>query len=153
MTPQEIAADLRSRAFNMEPMREQCSPTEPFGFINEFWQGSAVVTLAAFETGDVSLYFSTGGGILGGVGKPELAELARKVIGELGEIVPDLERTDETRIPEAGEFCFYVLTPSGRFAARAKATEMVARDGAVVKLVRLGGALITKVREVNQKTA
>lgn len=150
MKPEEVAAGLRSRAFNLVLAREDDPPTLPFGFINEFRQGPAVVTLAAFKTGDVSLYFSSGGGILGGIGRPQLAKLAVEVIGELEALLPELTRTDAMDPPEPGEFCYYVLTPSGRFAARARATDTVPRDGAIVKLVRLSGALMTKLREVSQ---
>lgn len=153
MTPAEVAADLRSKAFNMKPLNAAASSTSPFGLINEFRQGNVIVTLAAFATGDVSMYLSTGGGILGGVGQQELAALARKAIGELQPLLPQLARTDETNPPEVGEFCFYVLTPIGRFAARARTTDMVAREGAIVKLVHLGGALLTTLREVSQRTA
>lgn len=150
MSPSEIAAELRRNAFNWDLASDTAGSNEPFGLINEFRQGEAVVTLAAFQTGDVSLYFSTGGGIIGGVGREELAQLARETVAELEPIVSQMTRSDEIAPPQPGEICFYVLTPAGRFTARARVTDMVAPNGPIVKLVRLSGALMTKVREANQ---
>src|SRR5438128_2156164 len=106
MSPAEIAAQLRENALNMKLGGTSDEPAAPFGLINEFRQGEAVITLAAFKTGDVSLYFSSGGGIIGGVGQPELAQLARSTIGELGAFLPQLERSDAADPPRAGEICF-----------------------------------------------
>lgn len=147
MDPQQVASGLRANAFSMMLAREGDSSTEPFGFINEFRQGDTVVTLIAFKTGDVSLYFSTGGGILGGRGRPELAELARQTIEKLAPVVAQLNRTDDMEVPGPSEISFYILTPSGRYSIRAKTTDMVSRDGTIVQLARLAGALMTKVRE------
>lgn len=155
MTPMEISANLRNNALNMQfsaPTPASLSSAVPFGLVCEFRQGDAVVTIAAFHTGDVSLYFSTGGGILGGVARPDLSALARAAIDALPPLLPHLQRSDATEPPEPGEWCFYVLTPSGRFTARAKASDRVTRDGPIVKLVELSGALLTKIREADQAT-
>jgi hypothetical protein len=85
--------------------------------------------------------------MIGGVGRPELAALAKETIAQLAPLATQLTLDDATEPPEAGEICFYVLTPGGRYTARAKTTDMVTRDGPIVKLVHLCGALLTKVRE------
>jgi hypothetical protein len=74
----------------------------PFGLVGDFGQGEMAATLAAFRTGDVSLYLSTGGGILGGIGRPELAALAKESIAALAPLVPQLTRDDATELPGAG---------------------------------------------------
>jgi hypothetical protein len=157
MTPAEIAARLRQNAleFRFDGMaaEETAGSPVPFGLVSEFRQGEAVVTMAAFQTGDVSLYFSTGGGILGGIGRPELAALAKESVAALAPMVSQLTRDDASEPPGPGEICFYVLTPGGRFTARAMTSDMVKRDGPIVQLVRLSGALLTKVREAEQRPA
>jgi hypothetical protein len=67
MTPTEMSAELRRRALDAPPFDGVESEDEPYGMITEFVQGQTVVTLAAFATGDVSLYFSTGGGSSAGL--------------------------------------------------------------------------------------
>lgn len=50
--------------------------------------------MAAFAIGDLSLYFSSGGGILGGVQNANVAEMVRKTIPLLGPLTAQLERSD-----------------------------------------------------------
>jgi hypothetical protein len=61
--------------------------------------------------------------------------------------VPQLERSDATDLPQPGDFYFYVLTPGGRRVCRVNAAGTAPANGPEVKLIRLGGALLTKVRE------
>ena len=146
MTPAEIAAHLRRQALDMPPFDASASADKPYGFITEFRQRETVVTAAAFATGDASLYFSTGGGIIGLVGKPEVAALARSTVEAVVPLVTQLERSDATDPPGSGDFCFYVLTPGGRHTCRINAGGTAQRDGPEVKLIRLSGALLTKIR-------
>ena len=147
MTPAEVSADLRRLALDTPPFDPATPPDEPYGFITEFRQSGAVVTLAAYSTGDVSLYFSTGGGIIGGIGKSEVKELAHSIIESVRPLVSQLEQSAKTEEPGDGEYCFYLLTPAGRRVCRINASGTARADGPEVKLIRLGGALLTKVRE------
>ena len=99
MTPAEMSAGLRRRAFDMQPFDASAPADEPFGFISEFLQGETVVTMTAFSTGDTSVYFSTGGGIIGLIGKPEVAQLARSTVEALRPLVGKLERSEVTDPP------------------------------------------------------
>lgn len=147
MTPAEVSADLRRQALEMSPFDTATPADEPYGFITEFRQGEAVVTMTAFATGDASLYFSTGGGLIGLIGKADIAELARTTVEALRPLAPQLERSDSTDPPEPGDFCFYVLTPAGRRICRINASGTARRDSPEVALVGLSGALLTKIRE------
>lgn len=151
MTSAQVSADLRRMALDARPFDPAAPPDEPYGFITEFLQSGAVVTLAAFSTGDVSLYFSTGGGIIGGVGKSELKALAQSTIEAARPLALELELSPSTNEPADGEYCFYLLTSAGRRVCRIKASGSARPDGPEVKLIRLGGALLTKVRETSSK--
>ena len=146
MTPAEIAAHLRRQALEMPPFDAGAAADKPYGFITEFRQGETVLTVTAFATGDASLYFSTGGGIIGLVGKPEVAALARSTVEALGPLVKQLERSNAIDPPGSGDFCFYALTPGGRRTCRINAGGTAPRDGPEVKLIRLSGALLTRIR-------
>jgi hypothetical protein len=147
MTPAEVSANLRRRALDMPTFDATAPDDEPYGFISEFRQGETVVTMTAFATGDASLYFSTGGGLIGMIGKPEVAELARSTVAAMRELAPRLELSDSTDPPGSGDYCFYVLTPAGRRICRLNASGTARRDSPEVKLIGLGGALLTNIRE------
>ena len=87
MTPAEMSEGLRRQALDMQPFDAGAGADDPFGFISEFVQGETVVTMTAFSTGDASVYFSTGGGIIGLIGKPEVAQLARSTVEALRPLV------------------------------------------------------------------
>src|SRR5207302_6872899 len=98
-TPAEVGATLRRQALEMRldtggSERGTGTPMS-FGLIHEFWQRDVLVTLAAFRTGDLSLYFSNGGGILGGIQHENIAQIVRKTIPLLGPLTPQLERSDD----------------------------------------------------------
>jgi hypothetical protein len=147
MTPAEMSAGLRRRAFEMQPFAASAPADEPSGFVSEFLQGETVVTMTAFSTGDASVYFSTGGGIIGLIGKPEVAQLARNTVKALRPLVGKLERSDVTNPPGAGDYCFYLLTPAGRRICCLNVRDTAGRDSPEVKLIGLGGALLAKIRE------
>ena len=122
MTPGEVSAGLRRAAFETEQALEPATTpnglARSFGLIHEFRQGDVVVTMAAFRTGDLSLYFSSGGGILGGIQHEKVAEMVRKTVPLLAPLAPQLERSDDFKEPAPGEVCFYILTTKGRYCSR-----------------------------------
>jgi hypothetical protein len=147
MTPAEVSAGLRRQALETPPFDPNAPADEPYGLIVDFLQGETVVTMTAFATGDASLYLSTGGGVIGLIGKPQVAELARSTVEALRPLAVQLERSDVTDAPRAGDFCFYVQTPGGRRVCRLNASETASRDSAKVKLIDLGGKLLSRIRE------
>lgn len=146
-----MSADLRRLALNTPPFDPTARADEPYAVITEFLQGETVVTMSAFATGDASIYFSTGGGIIGLVGKPDVAALARQAVADIAGLASRLDRSDALDPPGQGEFCFYVLTPGGRRVCRVHASGTAQKDGPEVQLIRSTGALLTKIREVSAK--
>lgn len=154
-TPEELGATLRRKAFETRletaPESGRGTPSS-YGLIYEFWQRDVLVTLAAFKTGDLSLYFSQGGGILGGIGHENVAQLVRKTMPLLGPLTPQLQRSDEIEPPRPGEMTFTVLTDQGRFRSRFDA--MPERDirNANFQLLALSQGLISELRKAGEAT-
>ena len=152
--PDDVAAELRLMAFEtkhgVEPARGGDGGPRSFGLIHEFWQGRTMVTMAAFATGDLSLYFSTGGGILGGIEHANVAETVRKTIPLLGPLTAQLERSDAVDPPAPGEVTFTVLTDQGRF--RSVLNAMPAKDikDPNFQMLALAQGLIGELRKVSE---
>jgi len=121
-----------------------------FGLIHEFWQRGVLVTLAAFNTGDLSLYFSNGGGILGGIQHENVAELVRKTIPLLGPLTPQLERSDDIEPPAQGEVTSTILTDEGRFRSRLNAMPEARKEDVNFQLLALSQGLITELRKASE---
>jgi hypothetical protein len=153
-TPEEIGAKLRHDAFEtrleVEPAQTSNGLPRSFGLIHEFWQQGVVVTMAAFKTGDLSLYFSNGGGILGGIQQDKVAEMVRKTIPLLGGLTPQLERSDEMEPPAPGEVTFTVLTTEGRYRSRVSAMPERNLENANFQLFALSQGLISELRKASE---
>jgi hypothetical protein len=152
-TPEEVGATLRRKAFEtrLETASKSRSATpSSYGLIYEFWQRDVLATLAAFSTGDLSLYFSHGGGILGGIGHENVAEMVRKTMPLLGPLTPQLRRSDEIEPPKPGETTFTILTDQGRFRSRLDAMPERDRENANFQLLALSQGLITELRKARE---
>lgn len=148
---------MRLRAFEMrlDTGRAQRAANGPvsFGLIHEFWQRGVLVTLAAFSTGDLSLYFCHGGGILGGIQHDRVAEMVRKTIPLLAPLTRQLERSDDIEPPKPGEITFTILTDEGRFRSRLEAMPERNKENANFQLRALSQGLITELRKASKAAA
>jgi hypothetical protein len=84
-----------------------------YGALMEFLIDGDTVTVAAFATGDGSIYFSPGGGMIGGIEIPTVADAAKQLVAAAGQVAADLPKVDSFPRPEGAEIRFYILTPDG----------------------------------------
>lgn len=109
--------NLRQMAFNL-PTEKIVSSDLPeknkaYGIIMDWESSEGLATMPAFETGDVSMYLSTGGGIIGG-GNYERVQNAVQEYIKLGhQFLPIAKGTNATPTPENGNVRFYFLTQNG----------------------------------------
>ncbi len=89
-----------------------------YGVLMEMGRPEGAVTLATFITGDVSLYFSTGGGILGGIGYEKVSNAAIEFNKKADEFVPKSKKTTVFPSPSVGKTIFYILTKDGIYTVQ-----------------------------------
>ncbi|RZJ28998.1 MAG: hypothetical protein EON85_07840 [Brevundimonas sp.] len=107
-------AGLRSQALSTTAAEIGVATTLPaYGALIEFLIDGETVTLVAFATGDGSLYFSPGGGMIGGIEIPAVADAAKAFVTAAGGIAPTLPKTETFPHPQGEEIRFYVLTSEG----------------------------------------
>lgn len=73
----------------------------------------AAVTLVALGDGMASLYFSTGGGVMGDSARASVSAAAKHLIEVAANHAPAFTRATEFPLPETGAVLFYVLTATG----------------------------------------
>ena len=109
----EIYLQLRNAAFNATPeelrLRIEREDT-PFGVLMEQDHGGQTATLTAFATGDASLYFSTGGGMIGGAGHESIAAAAKQSVEEADHVLDLMRPVTDFFRPSGDDVYFYVLT-------------------------------------------
>ncbi len=72
-------------------------------------------TLLAVVDGSVSLYTSTGGGILGAGGYPSVRRRAMHFLSTAEQYLEEFQKTSEYPLPGPGRTKFYLMTFSGTF--------------------------------------
>src|SRR6185369_7348979 len=80
----------------------------------------AVATLAAVVDGSASLYFSNGGGIIGGGEKPGPNAAARKLVAQAAKFEAACALATEFPLPQKAHTRFYIITQSGVLTAEAR---------------------------------
>ncbi len=81
MSPADAIRGLREMALSMRPaelrLPRDWDPNAPYGIVMDMSIDEVVVTVISFASGDASLYFSTGGGVLGGGGHSPVRDAAK----------------------------------------------------------------------------
>jgi hypothetical protein len=125
--------------------------TEIYGVIMDWGLGEGTATLVAFKTGEASLYFSSGAGIIGGGGhdnvKREIAEYIKMAEGYL----VNTSRTETTLLPSANEIKFYFLTNKGKYSGVEKMKNIESEKSDWLNLFEEANKLIAEIRIASEK--
>lgn len=84
-----------------------------YGVLMEMACPEGVITLVTFVTGDASLYFGNGGGVIGGVGYDVVKKAAVDLNNKADQFVPSCIKTSFFPSPSLGQTIFYILTTEG----------------------------------------
>jgi hypothetical protein len=158
LTPQERAevyAKLRKQALRMTPrllgIKTTPDGVQPYGILMETGYPEAVATLTSFSSGDASLYFSKGGGVIGGIGHEPVRAAARQFVASSHDFLPAMVKTTAYPLPVVGQTRFYILTTKGIYTAEASETDLGMRQSKLSPLFYRGQAVITELRLIVEK--
>ena len=146
----EIYNDLRNQVLQLNPdVIGQADGDEStvLAVLMETGYPEAVATLVAVSDGTASLYFSNGGGIIGG-GEHEPV---RKVCGEFvtfaQNFVPKSEMTDTFPLPKQDNVRCYLVTRAGVYTFEALQDDLGNERHPCSPLFHKGHELITAIRK------
>lgn len=108
----DIYVDLRNQAFNYMPANPDAGP-DLLVVLMETGYPEAVATLVAVSDGTVSLYFSSGGGIVGDGEHAAVRQVASTLLSAAAPLVSQASRTEVFPLPSRGYVRFYLVTASG----------------------------------------
>ena len=144
----EMYTQLRTRALSATA-DELSVPDEVdvYGAIMEMDLGGAVVTLVCFGSGDASMYYSSGGGTIGGIGIPAVQAAALEMVDVFAHYADHLHPVDHANPPTAEKTSFIALTRSGLRAVSAPTSDIAAGLPVLTELFGAGQDVITGFRE------
>lgn len=120
-----IYQDLRNQFLRLPPPPRGDSALIPdvYGAVVDFHIGAGLVTTVAHVDGTSSLYFSTGGGVLGFGNHPGVRAASAELLRLLSRDVGLMVRTSNIGLPSPGMTDIRALAASGLLLARAPSSE------------------------------
>lgn len=121
-----------------------------YGMVMDWDLGNGTATLVTFITGDASLYLSSGGGIIGGIGHESVMKASKKIINFSTNYLKDAVLTDATILPAQGELKFYFLTNKGIYTITEQMQNIENGNSQFLELFEEANKLITEIRIVSE---
>ena len=143
--PRLRALALRAKR-GQTSMPTPSSPTEPWGVVMDWVVSAATATIVAFSDGSASVYFSSGGGLLGGQAYESIRHAARQAVAVAAEFQPHMQLTTDFPLPQPGIVVFYLLTDSSVFTSSTFESALKTHSHALSKLGDAMQAIITAYR-------
>jgi hypothetical protein len=152
-TNASIYSDLRTQALTGSPAAFGLDPAPPnapaWGVLMETGYPEGTATLLSLSDGSASLYFSGGGGVIGGSGHESVRRVATAFVRMAGEQQPSMSPTTTFPLPRADRTVFYVLTDSGVFTTEAEERALGEERHGLSPLFYAGQDVITQLRLVS----
>jgi hypothetical protein len=124
---------------------------EPYGLLMEMEISGSVVTLVCFATGDASLYYRTGGGMVGGSAHETVRKAAVELVVQAREALPRMIQAGGHPLPGPGKVRFYALTSKGVYTTETDRESLADSESALGPLFYSGQEVVTQMRLVQEQ--
>ncbi|RYD55666.1 MAG: hypothetical protein EOP56_15220 [Sphingobacteriales bacterium] len=146
--------EMRSMALNTSAddlqLEYPSNSLQVYGVVMDINMGEGIGTLVAFLSGDASLYYSTGGAIIGGFEHPTVKAATKQFVSKVQTKARPATETDLTRLPESGEVTFYFLTGKGKRRLSEKLQNIEHGKTPVSDLFDAANEVITELRLISE---
>lgn len=152
--PPNLIAELRQKVFSVNPKDLGLAPSRSrpnvWGVVMEMGYPDASATLFSLGEGTTSLYFSSGGGIIGGGQHEAVRQKADLFLDAAEQVLPSLKPTTDYPLPKSGMMKFYVLTYSGIYAGEAPEAKGTESGSPLFPIFAAGNEVMTQLRLIEQ---
>lgn len=150
-----IFEELRQSAFTASYQKPGSTlpsdQTKVYGVIMDWEFGGGIATTIAYQSGDASLYISSGGGIIGGIGHAKVRNSAKQLVTLAQTYLDKAIKTETTPLPMANEVQFYLLTNKGVFVGQDQIKNFENDSSPWFKLFELGNVLMKELRMTTEE--
>lgn len=153
---EESAFDgLRNIALTMTPEKLGLSlPADKiivYGVVMDWGIKSVTATIVSYQTGDASLYVSTGGGVIGGGQHQNVNSASKQFVSLAQKFLDKATKTQVTSLPSTNEVKFYLLTNKGIFVGEEQVKNLDNNSSPWLKLFEEGNNVLTEIRKTSEK--
>ncbi len=147
----EIYRSLRQQIFDLPKTNADFGQTDRWAILMETGLEDACYTLVAVADGSASLYFSNGGGIIGGGQHPEGAAAAKAFLELSRKFDSSLTRSAARPLPRPGMTRFYIIKKDDVLTGEFKEDDLGNGRLPLSPLFHKGHELITVIRLIEGK--
>lgn len=153
--PKELFASLRNTMLqgsrSQFSLRATLAPTEPWGVVMDWGVQKGTATVVAMSDGSASVYFSSGGGYIGGHGQESIRKAAQNAVEVARSVEPSPSPITSYPLPEQHGVLFYLLTDAGVFKLSTSEHELNSTSHPLRKLGDAMQGVITQYRLWDQR--
>ena len=154
VSPSAMSSDLRAMVFNLSPKEIGITPNSfhqrVWGIVMETGLRSGYYTLVALADGTTSLYYSTGGGIIGAGEHASVRAASTQFIESANSFAEHAKPVGSHPPPSQGNTVFYLLTFNGVLSYTAPEQALGEHRDSFSGLFYAGQAVITELRKLQQ---
>ncbi len=152
---QDAINDLRSMALNLDPkelgLTPDTFPHKVFGMLFETGlSDTASYSLITIADGTTSLYFNTGGGIVGAGEHEAVREASIDLLSASQYFYPKTEPVKETPLPKAEWVNFYFLSFDGVYGHSAPVAKLGNNEDELTGLFFAAHDVVTEIRKIEE---
>jgi hypothetical protein len=153
--PEQIYLQLRSRILSLKPGDLGLSPSPAakhvWGVLIETGYDVGSATLVALADGTTSLYYSTGGGMLGSGEYTPMAETSKALVAQAEIQLQHMKSASKYPLPKVGQVKFTLLTYTGIFSAQAPQKLLATNEHPLSPLFTQAQIIINQLRLLAEK--
>jgi len=150
-SPAEASAALRAHLLNGSASEFSVEPDSTvWGVLMETGYPEAAATLVSLADGTASIYFSSGGGVIGGGQHEAIATAARRVVRLSKDYLSKMTSTSQFPLPRPGQVKFYILTTKGVLTVEELEETLGAGNHQLSPLFYAAQEVITGLREISE---
>lgn len=146
---------LREKILELSPKEINVSPSKEYphvwGILMETGYPGAVATLVSLADGTVSLYLSSGGGVIGGGEHAKVRQAGKAFLQSAEHYRKDFKETNEYPMPDVGHVKFYILTYAGILTEDIGEDNLGNNKHLLSPLFYAGHDVLTELRKINSK--
>lgn len=146
---------LRNLALNFKPEDLQLSlpagKITVYGIVMDWGIPEGAVTMTSFMNGDASLYFSSGGGLLGGGQHQKISNAAKQFVSLAQNFLGKATRTENKPLPQNNEIKFYLITNKGIYVGQDTMENFEGKTSDWLPLYKKAHEVLTELRLVYQE--
>lgn len=147
--------DLRSMAFSATPEQLQLAlPAEKtvvYGVIMDWGIDTATATVVSYQTGDASMYLSSGGGVIGGGQHQNVNSAAKQFVALAQTYLDKATKTETNSLPQQDEVKFFLLTNKGTYVAQDVMRNFENNNSTWLPLFEEGNKVLSELRTTSEK--